>query len=68
MSAKLKITLYRSPIGYEQSQRETVRSLGMKKLRQSVVHDDNPVVRGMIHKVRHMVHVEAVETTPTAAE
>jgi large subunit ribosomal protein L30 len=60
MSAKLKITLRRSPIGYEQSQRETVRSLGLKKLRQSVVHEDSPVVRGMIHKVRHMLEVETV--------
>ncbi len=58
MAAKLKITLHRSPIGYEQSQRETVRSLGFKKLQQTVVHDDNAVIRGMVHKVRHMVRVE----------
>ena len=61
MAAKLKITLYRSPIGYEQSQRETVRSLGFKKLQQTVVHDDNAVIRGMIHKVKHMVTVESFE-------
>jgi large subunit ribosomal protein L30 len=60
MSAKLKITLRRSPIGYEQSQRDTARSLGLKKLQQTVVHEDNPVVRGMIHKIRHLLEVEAV--------
>jgi len=59
MAAKLKVTLYRSPIGYEQSQRDTARSLGFKKLQQTVVHDDNPVVRGMVHKIKHMVHVES---------
>jgi len=60
MADKLKITLRRSPIGYEQSQRETARSLGFKKLQQSVVHADTPVVRGMIHKIRHLVEVEPV--------
>lgn len=66
MAAKLKITLYRSPIGYEQSQRDTARSLGFKKLQQSVIHEDNAVVRGMIHKIQHMVHVEAVVVADTA--
>jgi large subunit ribosomal protein L30 len=60
MSARLKITLHKSPIGYEQSQRDTARSLGLKKIRQAVVQDDNPIIRGMIHKIRHMVHVETV--------
>ena len=58
MPAQLKITLHKSPIGYEGSQRETARSLGLKKLRQSVIQEDNPVIRGMIHKIRHMVAVE----------
>lgn len=60
MSAKLKITLRRSPIGYDQTQKDTVRSLGFKKLQQSVVHEDNPVIRGMIQKIRHMVEVQPV--------
>ena len=60
MADKLKITLRRSPIGYEQSQRDTARSLGFKKLQQTVVHADNPVVRGMIHKIRHLVEVEQI--------
>jgi large subunit ribosomal protein L30 len=58
MSDRLKITLHKSPIGYEQSQRETVRSLGFKRLQQTVVQDDTAVIRGMIHKVRHLVAVE----------
>lgn len=60
MSAKLKITLRRSPIGYERSQRETARSLGLKKLQQSAVHEDNSVIRGMIHKIRHLLEVEPI--------
>lgn len=61
MSAKLKITLRHSPIGHQQSQKDTVRALGFKKLQQSVVREDTPVVRGMIHKVKHLLEVEAVE-------
>ncbi len=61
MSDKLKITLRKSPIGYAQSQKDTVRSLGFKKLQQTVVMDDSLVVRGMIHKVRHLVVVEQIE-------
>ena len=60
MAVKLKITLRRSPIGYAQSHRDTARSLGFKKLQQSVVREDSPVVRGMIHKIRHLVEVEPV--------
>lgn len=58
MSAKLKITLRKSVIGYKQNQRDTVRSLGFKRINQSVVREDSPVVRGMIHTVRHLVEVE----------
>ena len=58
MSAKLRITLTKSPIGYEQTQKETVRSLGLKKMHQTVEHDDTAVVRGMVHKVRHLVSSE----------
>ncbi|HLV80604.1 MAG TPA: 50S ribosomal protein L30 [Chthonomonadaceae bacterium] len=61
MPAKLKITLRRSPIGYEQSQKDTVRALGLKKLQQSVVQEDTAVIRGMVNKVRHLVEVLPVE-------
>jgi len=58
---KLKITLVRSPIGRPEDQRATVRALGLSKMHHSVVQPDNPAVRGMIRKVRHLVDVEAVQ-------
>ncbi|MFC2007455.1 50S ribosomal protein L30 [Chloroflexota bacterium] len=56
--AKLRITLIKSSIGYESSQRRTLTSLGFHRLNQSVVHDDSSSIRGMINKVRHLVMVE----------
>ena len=58
---KLKITLTRSLIGYKQDQRATVRALGLGKLNSTAVQEDNPTIRGMIHKVEHLVKVEEVE-------
>ena len=58
---KLKITLIHSLIGYKQDQRATVRALGLGKIGTSVVQEDNPTIRGMVHKVRHLVKVEEVE-------
>ena len=58
---KLKITLIRSLIGYKQDQRATVRALGLGKIGTSIVQEDNPTIRGMVHKVRHLVKVEEVE-------
>ena len=58
---KLKITLIRSLIGYKQDQRATVRALGLRKVNSTAVQEDNPTIRGMIHKVRHLVKVEEVE-------
>ncbi|MEH7235937.1 50S ribosomal protein L30 [Bacillus sp. JJ1562] len=58
MSKKLEITLTRSVIGRPEDQRVTVRTLGLKKLHQSVVHDDNAAIRGMINKVAHLVTVK----------
>jgi len=55
---RLKITLKRSLIGRTEDQRATVRSLGLRKIRQSVIHDDHPTIRGMINKVAHLVDVE----------
>ena len=54
----LKITLVKSPIGYSQRQKGTVSALGLKKLNQTVEHEDTPVIRGMIHKISHLVQVE----------
>jgi large subunit ribosomal protein L30 len=57
--AKIKVTWIKSSIGYEASQRRTLRALGFHRLNQSVVHEDTLPVRGMINKVRHLVKVEA---------
>lgn len=58
--AKLKVTYRKSAIGYNQSQKGTVRALGLRKLNQVVEHDDTPVIRGMLHKVRHLVEIEEI--------
>ncbi len=58
---KLKITLVRSTIGYAYDQKDTVKRLGLKKLNSTVIKDDNPQIRGMINKVRHLVKVEEIE-------
>ena len=55
---ELRITWTRSGIGYPQDQRATIRSLGLRRLQQSVQRADTPVVRGMLMKVRHLVRVE----------
>jgi large subunit ribosomal protein L30 len=56
--AKLRIKWVRSAIGYPKDQKETIRSLGLRKLQHTVEHDDQPSIRGMIKKVRHLVLVE----------
>ena len=59
--AKLKVTQKRGLPGKNQRQRATIRALGLKRIRHSVVQEDRPEIRGMIEKVRHLVHVEEVE-------
>ena len=54
---KLKVTLTKSMIGLSPKQEATVRALGLRRLRQSVNHDDSPSVRGMIAKVPHVLSV-----------
>ncbi len=58
MTTKIKVTLIRSPIGREKSQRRTVESLGLRRLHRSRVHQNNPQIRGMIRKVQHLVAIE----------
>ena len=55
---KLRITLVRSPIGYAEDQKRTVRALGLRRMRHTVEKTDSPVIRGMIYKVKHLVMVE----------
>ncbi|HOC82569.1 MAG: 50S ribosomal protein L30 [Synergistetes bacterium ADurb.Bin155] len=59
--AKLKVTLRKSTIGRPPRQGETVRALGLRKIRQTVIHEDTPQVRGMIAAVEHLVDWEIVE-------
>jgi len=58
--AQLKVTQVRSTIGTKRNHRESLRTLGLRKIRQSTVREDTPQVRGLIHAVRHLVTVEEV--------
>ncbi|MDK2918800.1 MAG: large subunit ribosomal protein [Candidatus Petromonas sp.] len=60
MANKLKITLVRSTIGTKPEHRKTIKALGLRKIRQTVEKPDNPQMRGMVNKVRHLVEVEEV--------
>ena len=62
----LKVTLVKSPIGYNRRQKETVKSLGLRRMSHSVLIGDAPQIRGMIAKVSHLVEVEEVEANETA--
>ncbi|HKE99126.1 MAG TPA: 50S ribosomal protein L30 [Actinomycetes bacterium] len=58
---RLRVTQTRSVIGRPRPQRETLRCLGLRRIRDSVVKPDRPEIRGMIRKVAHLVTVEEVE-------
>ncbi len=58
--AKVKVTLVRSLIGRPETQRKTVRSLGLRKINSVVELPDNPAVRGQLHKVEHLIKVEEI--------
>ena len=60
MAKELKITLVRSTIGAKPLQKKNIEALGLKKIRQTVTQPDNPQVRGMITKVKHLVDVEEI--------
>jgi ribosomal protein L30 len=64
--AKLRITYTKSAIGYSKDQKDTIRSLGLRKLNSIALHDDTPSIRGMAFKVRHLVTVEEVAEEPAA--
>ncbi|MCK4900568.1 MAG: 50S ribosomal protein L30 [Anaerolineales bacterium] len=57
----VRITLRKSPIGYSQRQKGTVRALGLHRMHQTVEHVDTPVLRGMVAKVAHLVNVEEID-------
>jgi len=54
----VKVTLLKSPIGFKRNQLEVVTGLGLRRIRHTVELKDTPDIRGMIHKVRHLVSVE----------
>jgi large subunit ribosomal protein L30 len=59
--ARLKVTQVRSAIGTKPNQRETLRTLGLKRMHDAVVKEDRPEIRGMVATVPHLVTVEEVE-------
>jgi large subunit ribosomal protein L30 len=59
--ARLKITQTRSGIGNKENQRQTLRSLGLKRVHDVVVKEDRPEIRGMVKTVTHLVSVEEVD-------
>ncbi|NAZ74138.1 50S ribosomal protein L30 [Kineococcus sp. T13] len=61
MPGRIKVTQVKSGIGGKQNQRDTLRSLGLHKIGQSVVKDDKPEIRGMANTVAHLVTVEEVD-------
>ena len=54
----IRVKLVRSPIGYTKDQRATARALGLRRMHQTVEHQDTPTLRGMIQKIVHLVQVE----------
>ena len=58
--ANLKVTLVKSPIGCKQDQIATVKALGLKKIRDEKIHEENDQIKGMVKKVCHLVSVEKV--------
>ena len=61
MAGKLKVTQVKSGIGGKQNQRDTLRTLGLKRIGDVVVKEDRPEIRGMCQTVRHLIVVEEVD-------
>src|SRR5690349_4446809 len=64
---KLRVTWTRSAIGTPERHRATVRALGLRKLHQTVIHNDSPSLRGMLHAIRHLVTVATTTEEELAA-
>ncbi len=54
----LRVTLVKSPIGYTEVQKRTVRALGLRRMNQTVEHTDSPALRGMLQSIVHMIKIE----------
>jgi large subunit ribosomal protein L30 len=61
LAKQIKITWTKSYIGCPETQRATIKSLGLRKLQQSVIKEDCPEIRGQVNKVQHLVTVEEVD-------
>lgn len=59
--SQIKVTQTKSIIGRRADHRRTIRALGLRKMKHTVLHEDSPQIRGMIHQVRYMVEVEEVK-------
>jgi len=55
---QIRVTLVRSPIGFQPRHRECVRGLGLKRMHQTVLLEDTPSIRGMVNKIDYMLRVE----------
>ncbi|MCF7919724.1 MAG: 50S ribosomal protein L30 [Candidatus Cloacimonetes bacterium] len=60
MTKKLKVTLIHSVIGRKEDQKRTVKALGLGKISSSRIHNDTPMIRGMVNKVSHLVQVDEI--------
>ncbi|PZX03599.1 LSU ribosomal protein L30P [Psychrobacillus insolitus] len=60
MATKLEITLTRSLIGTKPNQRKTAEALGLRKMHQTVEHQDNVAIRGMVKKVAHLITLKEI--------
>ena len=58
---KLRVKQIRSTIGRKEDQKRTIKALGLGKINKIKVHDDNPVIRGMVKKVIHLVEIEEID-------
>jgi len=54
----VRVTLVKSPIGFPEPQKRTVRALGLNRMHQTVEHQDNPALRGMLNSVIHLLQIE----------
>jgi large subunit ribosomal protein L30 len=64
--SRLQVTYRKSAIGYAQDQKATLAALGLRRMHQTVEHDPNPAIRGMIQKVRHLVAVDGIPADSVA--
>lgn len=65
---RIRITLIKSPIGYPKDQKRTVRGLGLKRMHQTVEHNANDPILGMVRKVSHLLRTENVPSSEQGGE